>query len=189
MALPQKVADQLARAPIRTQGAFGQLLMLGSTLFAMSLAIYLGLAFGYQPYLKSQIKRLDERIASFTKSVPPEDQAKLVEFYSRVVNLKTLLTNHVIFSPSFEWLEQNTQVNVYFRNLSFNPVSGRVSLSAVARSINDLSEQILILEKLPEIKEVKVSSISQNQEKFWEFGLELGIDFKAVSSFNLTGGT
>ena len=120
MALPQKVSDQLARAPARTHGVLSQLLMLCSTLLAISLAVYFGLVFGYRPYLENQIKELNDRIESFTKSVPPEDQARLTSFYSQVVNLKSLLGRHVVTTPFFEWLEKNTQANVYITNLNLN---------------------------------------------------------------------
>lgn len=181
MALPQKVVDQLARSPMRTQGALGQLLMLTTTLLALSLAIYLGLAFGYRPYLESQIENLDERIASFTENIPPEDQSRLASFYSQVINLKNLLSNHVSLSPFFEWLERNTQINVYFSGLNFNEKTGQVSLTATARSLEDISEQLLVFEKLKEVKEIKIGSISQEAGKFWNFNLQFKVDLKTVT--------
>ncbi len=180
MALPQKVVDQLSRSPTRTQGALGQLLMLGTILFAVSLAVYLGLAFGYRPYLESEISRLDNKIESFTKSVPPEDQAKLVRFYSQIVNLKSLLGKHVVFSPIFAWIEANTQINTSFGGIAINQKNNQISIDAVSKTLEDVSEQLLVFEKIPEVKEVKISSVSQQENKFWRFNLGLVVDFKSI---------
>lgn len=182
MALPQKVVDQLSRSQVRTQGALSQLLMLGTILFAVSLAVYLGLAFGYRPYLESEISRLNNQIESFTKSVPPEDQARLAHFYSQIVNLKSLLGKHVIFSPIFAWLEKNAQINTTFTGVTINQKNNQVSIDAVSKTLEDVSEQLLVFEKTREVREVKISSVTQEQNKFWRFNLNLTVDFKSIVS-------
>ena len=58
MALPQKVLEQLGREPPKTPGWAGQFLMFSSTIFFVSLVVYIGLVFGYRPYITSEVKKL-----------------------------------------------------------------------------------------------------------------------------------
>lgn len=182
MALPQKVVDQLSKSPARTQGVFGQLIMLGTVLFGASLAVYLGLAFGYRPYLVGEISKLDNQIETFAKTVPPEDQARLVQFYSQIVNLKSLLGKHVVFSPVFDWIEENTQVNTYFGIVSINYKNSQISIDAISKTLEDASEQLLAFEKLPEVKSVKMANMSLDPSRSWKFNLNLTVNFKSIVS-------
>lgn len=185
MALPQNVTEQLSRVPVRAQGISGQLLMLTSLLFFISLASYVGLVYGYQPLLDKQIKDLDKEIADYTKQISPAEQIKLINFYSQLSNLKTLLSGHVFSSQFFDWIEKNTQINVSFQNLKFSAEPGTINITGQARSIDDIGEQVLIFNQLPEVKKITLSGITAAPNKLWQFNLTVTIDPKLVISQTL----
>jgi len=174
MALPQKAADRLARSPQRTPGGFRQLFLLSSTLFFISLAFYFGLDFGYRPYLEGQVEELKNRMDNLARQIPIEEQVEITNFYSQIVNLQKLLADHTPVSPLFSWLEKNTQVNVYYTDFSFRAANNSIFISGIAESLEDFSEQLLVLESLPEVEKTNLGGISSD-DKLWTFDLELNL--------------
>jgi len=173
MAFPQKVTDRLSQAPSRTPGGLRQLLLLSTLLFLLSAASYVGLNFGYKKYLESSIKESQKQIDDFSKQIPIEDQTKLISFYSQLLNLKFLLASHTNLSPTFPWLETNTQINTYFTNFRFDKKNNSIAISATSKSFNDMAEQILAFENLKnQVEKVEVSNISSKLNA-WQFNLDL----------------
>lgn len=172
MALPQKVLDQLSREPPRTPGWAWQFLMFGSAVFFIALLVYVGLVFGYKPFLSSQLKKTQDKIQAFGQQIPVEEQAKIVNFYSQIVNLKSLIEKHVFTSLLFEWLEKNTQGNVYFEKMDLNTVNSRAILNGVAKNIEDVTQQIAIFESRPEVERVGVGTVNFSAGA-WRFGTTL----------------
>lgn len=181
MALPKKVSEQLSQVPSRTPGASGSLLMLTTILLTISLASYFGLKFGYEPYLNDRIEKLDLEIEAFTKQIPPEKQTEIISLYSQLSNLKTLLTQHTFTSKFFEWFEKYAQINASYQNLRFDPIKGDIILTGQARTVNDIGEQLMVMNQLPEVKSISLSNISNNTNGFQQFDLRISIDPKVVS--------
>lgn len=175
MALPQKVIEQLGRESPRTPGWSGQLLMFSSTVFFICLLIYFGVTYGYEPYLQSQVESQKRDIQTFGQKIPLEKQAQLVGFYSQVANLEKIFRGHVIDSPIFEWLEKNTQVNVYFDKASLDVPNGKLSLNGKARTMNDVNQQLAIFQSQPEVQKMIVSSVNFSKG-LWEFSSALIFD-------------
>jgi hypothetical protein len=118
MALPQQVVEQLGKEPSQAQGwSFGVLFFSGGML-VLAIAVYLGITFGYDPYLQNEITNTQNKITALNNSISPTDQTNLINFYSQVSNLKILLQKHTLSSQFFSWLEKNTEVNVYYQSLS-----------------------------------------------------------------------
>ena len=120
MPLPQKVVEQLGREPSQTPGWSRKLLMFSGTIFFIALFVYFGLSFGYTPYLAAQIAQINKDIDQFGQQVSVGDQLKLVSFYSQLGNIKSLLSSQIVGLRVFDWIENNTQVNSYLRNLAVN---------------------------------------------------------------------
>lgn len=174
MALPQKVADRLARSPQKTPGGFGQLFLLSSTLFFISVGFYVGLDFGYRPYLEGRVEELQNSMKSLAQQIPIEEQVEITNFYSQIVNLQKLLADHTPVSPLFAWLEKNTQVNVYYSSFNFKASNNSVIVSGQTASLEDLSEQMLVLESLPEIKKASLGGVSF-EDNLWTFDLQIDL--------------
>ena len=169
MALPEQVVEQLGREPNETQGwAFGAILFSGGILFLVVI-IYLGLVYGYQPYLEKQISTTQGQLSTLNNSIAPTDQTNLINFYSQISNLKTLLKKHVLSSQLFTWLEKNTEANVYYQSLALS-TGYKVNIIGHAISESDINQQISIFESSPEVKSVSVSNVGLAQgTSGWNF--------------------
>ena len=66
-----------------------------STACGIVVAGYLGLTFGYKPYLETKIEGVKTDIDNLAKSLPLQEQQKFLKFYSQIVNVKALLDSHV----------------------------------------------------------------------------------------------
>jgi Tfp pilus assembly protein PilN len=174
MPLPQKVIEQLGREKPQTPGwAIGSLLFSGGILF-LTIAIYLGLTYGYEPYLQSQITKQTDQVNLLDQSISTADQSSLINFYSQIANLKTLLQGHVISSQFFTWLEQNTEANVYYDSLALGQAN-HVTLDGIAKTEADVNQQLSIFENSKAITSVNVSNVTFSQQTGggWTFNVIL----------------
>ena len=183
MPLPQKVIEQIGREPPRTPGWSGHLLMFSSTVFFVVLFIYMGLAFGYTPYLNSLFKKIEDRKAAIVQEIPVEKQEQLVTFYSQLANLQTVLAQHIVTSPLFTWLEKNTHQYVYFTELSLNPAAHQLVLSGVGVGLDDINQELVLLRDLPEVSKIDVKSISFDNG-IWAFDATLFLHPTYLTPFN-----
>jgi uncharacterized protein YpmB len=162
MALPQQVIDNLSNEKQETPKSFSGLLMFSVGIFILLVVIYLGIIFGYDPYLNSQLSQTNTQMNNLVKSIPGDQQASLLKFYSGLSNVQVLLKNHTAFSPFFTWLENNTEPNVYYTSLSISPEQ-KISLMVNAKTQSDMEQQIAIFEKSPDIANFSISSINSSQ--------------------------
>jgi len=172
MPLPDQVIEQLGREPPKTPGwSFGVIMFSGGVLFIV-LLVYFGLIFGYEPYLSTQIDQQQVKINELNQSITANDQTTLINFYSQISNLKTLVRNHVVGSSLFSWLEKNTEANVYYQAFTMTP-GNLISLSAVAPTQADVAQQIAIFETAPEVQKISLTSIAAAQTGGYTFTLSL----------------
>jgi hypothetical protein len=162
MPLPEKVIEQLGQEPSGTQGwATGAIFFSFGILF-LSVAIYFGLTLGYAPYLQGQLKDTQGQVTTLNNSVSASQQSQLIDFYSQIANLQTLLQNHVLASHFFTWLEQNTEANVYYQSLNLTQGT-QVTLSGVAKTEADINQQIAVFENSSDVSSVSVSNVTAPQ--------------------------
>lgn len=185
MPLPQQVINQLSREPVQTPGwSVGILTFTGGFLILM-LAIYLGMAFVYEPHLQNQLSDLENQAIGLVQSVSPQDQAQLVGFYSQVSNLQTLLRNHVTLSRLLSWLESNTESNVTYTQMSFSATNGiQLSLSGIAKTMADLSQQVAIFEASPDVKSIAISNVSPSTQNvgYYQFTANISLNPSVIAS-------
>ncbi len=174
MALPTKVVEQLSRAPARTPGWSSRVLLFSATFFILSLGIFLGIQFGYRPFLEGQVLQLDKDIKNFSDQVSPAQQEELVTFYSQLDNLSNLLAHQVQTSKVFQWIETNTNTQVQLTSLSFNATTKTLTLSGQAKTILNLGEQLNRFQAQSEIISLQLSQLSLNQGSGgWNFSATL----------------
>jgi hypothetical protein len=160
MALPQSVINQLSNEPAETQGWFSGVIVFSTIILLVSIGIYFGMTLGYEPYLNNKINSVQGQITSLSQSIPSGNEAQLLTFYSQISNLQSLLANHVTFSRFLAWLQQNTQSDISYTQLSFTSDSGdEVSLSATALTETDVNQQIAIFESSPEVKSLSITNV------------------------------
>lgn len=173
MPLPLKVIEQLGREPARTPGAPLRLIMFAATVFFVSAFSYLGLIFGYKPFLDSKIEEINKEIENFKKEVSVDDQLKLISYYSQLVNLGKLLDDHIYASPLFSWLEKNTHSKVYYTKFALNLGSRELQLGGISSSPLDVAEQVKIFDSQKEVDRVVFKSASVGQGGLWQFDMTL----------------
>lgn len=162
MPLPQQVIEQLGRENPRSQGwAWDALLFCGGMLF-LTVAIYVGLKFGAEPYWVGQVAKNNSAVDAASASVSSAEQAQIVDFYSQTANLNSALANHQFTSQFFPWLEQNTEANVYYQTFQLAP-GGKVTLKGIAKTEADVNEQIAVFEATSTVTSVAVSGVSVAQ--------------------------
>jgi hypothetical protein len=173
MALPQQVVEQLSQGSRRTPGwSSGILLFSGSVLFII-VFIYAGLRFGYEPYLNTQLSSLESQAQKIGQSVSVADEASIVTFYSQINNLRSLIKNHVFFSQFLTWLERNTEANVYYTSMVLAS-SNQITLTGVAKTSADVSEQTAAFEAAPEVSTISLSNVAFSPfANGWTFGVVL----------------
>jgi hypothetical protein len=177
MALPQQVVEQLSQeeAP-RTPGwSFGIMLFSGSILLIV-VVIFAGLRFGYEPYLTGQLNGLQGQVNDLGQSISPAQEVTLSTFYSQISNLQLLMKHHVMFSQFFDWIEKNTEANVYYNSMNFTS-NDQVTLMGNAKTSADIPEQVAIFEASPDITSVVLSNVSYSPSaNDWIFNVELTMD-------------
>ena len=177
MPLPQQVVEQLEKepAPSRGRGA-GALVFSGGVLLFVAL-LYAGIAFGYAPYVNAQISSLNVRLSTVNASISSAQEQQIIDFYSQITNLQSILSRHTSMTRFLSWLEKNTEANVYYENMS---VAGgdKVSLQGVAKTEGDINQQIAIFEASPQVADAVVSSISP--------ATQTGAATASALSFNVT---
>lgn len=159
MALPQQVIDSLSHGESKTSGWSAGLLFFSVGIFFLMVIIYFGIVAGYDPFLRSQITSTQTKINNASTSVAATDQAALVNFYSQLSHLQTLLKNHVVFTPFLAWLEENTEANVYYSQVVFSSAN-QAAVTLITRTQTDLNQQLSIFESAPQVSRVTVSSIA-----------------------------
>ncbi len=176
MALPEQVIEQLGRESVKTPGWSSGILFFSGTILGIMVVIYLGITFGYEPYLNGGIAQTKTQMATLSQSISSADQAKLVTYYSQVSNLQALVAGHVFLSPFFAWLEENTEANVYYGSLSFSS-RNQVNLNVFARTQADVNQQIATFESSGDVKQISLSNVSFSPSAgAWMFSATFTLD-------------
>ncbi|MBI4094192.1 MAG: hypothetical protein HY436_00075 [Candidatus Liptonbacteria bacterium] len=142
MALPPKAIEQLAREPARTPGSLNRLLLFSSAVFLIVLFVYLGMRFGYRPYLGSERSKLTREIETFRQRIPASDQERLLAFASQITHLRTIFADYRATSRALTWLEDNTHQNVFFTGFDFDVARSAMRLGGEARTPDDVGAQL-----------------------------------------------
>lgn len=162
----QELAEKLSREPQVGGGMPAKLLMFSVSIFVITLVIYLGMVFGYEPYLNAQLDKLNSQISVAGNQISPADQSQLVNYVSQITNLKAILGNHIISSNLLNYLEKNTDSNVYFNRLSLTVFNNQAQLSGLAKSMDDLVGQLAAWQSSSAVTRVDFSQISYTPQGF-----------------------
>lgn len=174
MALPQKAIEQLGREPVKTPGWSGRILMLTSSIFLIAVAAYIGIRFGYRPYLQERLDEVQFNLESFAQRIPVAQQQQIITFYSQLVNVRKILDDEKLPTEVFSWLEGHTQANVAFTQFGLNFAGDSIALQAQGRTLEDVIQQVVSLEELPELRGIEFPGVTRSEETgFWGFQLNL----------------
>ncbi len=172
MALPPQAIDRMIQEPSATPGPYKELLVLSGALFLLMIVLYVGLAFGYQPYLKREVQDIDKKIQTYSQQIPPEDQKITADFYSALTNLKQLLSTHTRVLPVMGFLERTVMPNVYYNKVSVNTMSNQANVAGIAKNLEDIANQAALLEKQPEVARINFSNAGA-LNGVWQFTMDI----------------
>lgn len=135
-------------------------------IFFLSALTYLGLTFGYQPFLQTKIDEQDSILNLLAKRIAKsqEDQEGFINFYSQLINLKTIFTNHVAPSKVLALLEATTHPRVYFTGAAIKIPEKQLELDGIAESFPALSEQLAAWSGRSEVTDVLVAQAQRGEE-------------------------
>lgn len=160
MAIPTTVAERLGRRQTTAPVWFGQLLIFSSVLLAASLLLYAGLRFGYLSYLNSQVTKADEKAQELERSLSAEEKARLTDFYSRIANIKQLLSNRSFVTPLLGEIERYASSKVQLTKIAYQRDNGLVQVSGIASSMEDFSAQVSEWRKINNVENVSFTGVS-----------------------------
>ena len=146
--------EQLGRSERLPVGWPWRLLIFTFIIFGLTVVTYLGMSFGYKPYLNSRIKNLDAEIANLSQSVDEQQQKNLASFYSSLVNIQNLLASHPVASKFFDFLEKNTHQKIYYLSLNLSLLEKNIRLDGVAPDYDAIAQQLELFRKAPEIERI-----------------------------------
>lgn len=153
------VAEQFAseRLPV---GWPWRLLVFAIALFAFSLLAYFGIRIGYSAYLDDRIVSVDAALAALSGEVTPEAQEQFVNFYSQIVNLKTVLERHPYGGNIFTFLERFTLPEVQFVEAELNADDRVLTLRGSGPSIDIVGSQLAALESAAGVARVLLRDVN-----------------------------
>ncbi len=142
------IEEQLAKSGGRLPTALPWQLLIFSFIFlGAAVAVYLGMDFGYKPFLNSQIKSLDAKINNLGNAVNQDQQNSLINLYSQLTNIKGILKSHVMPSKLFDELEADTQSQIYYSELDLSLSQNKLGLKGFAPDYNALAQQLDLFKK------------------------------------------
>jgi len=149
-----------------------QLLVFTIIVFGVMVVSYLGMQLGYKPYLNSQIKSLDAKIANLSQVVDEEQQKNLITLYSQWINIQNLLNSHTVPSKLFDFLEKNTHSQIYYLSLNFSLMKKSIILEGMSPNYNILTQQLELFQRASEIEKVFLEN-AQNSGGGIRFSIQL----------------
>ena len=137
----RSLAEQFSQEEA-TIGWSWRIFVFAGVVFTSAILFYVGISFGYYPYLSNRFESIKADIETLKQSVSPEDQKRLVSFYSQIYNIQNILGSHGLPSRLFVFLENNTSPRVYFKKMAFAADTSVLTLEGVAFSYDDLVKQL-----------------------------------------------
>ena len=173
MEQPKSFIEQALSKPEELEvGWPWRLLVLACFIFGITLVIFLGMKFGYEPYLDKKIKTLDAEIDKLNQSFTQSQVDNFIKFYSQLSNLKILLNNHIFGSNILKFLEENSLKNLTYSGLDLDVSRKETKLSGTISSYELLAQQLEIFRQSPLVKEVFFKKSKKNDQG--------GVDFEVV---------
>ncbi|MDP3975143.1 MAG: hypothetical protein Q8P88_02575 [Candidatus Jorgensenbacteria bacterium] len=137
-----------------------RLLVFAIALFAFSLLVYFGVKIGYTKYLEDRIVGVDAALLALSGEVTSEEQEQFVNFYSQIVNLKTVLDKHPYGGNIFTFLERFTLPEVQFVEAELDADDRVLTLRGNGPSIDIVGQQLAALESASGVARVLLRDVN-----------------------------
>lgn len=156
---------------------------LATLLFLVSVGAYIGLYF-YEDFISRNIQKKTgeiEMAQRALKSSPEIGRAKV--FNARADLARTLLEKHIVISPVFDFLSQNTLKSILYKDFSFKDEGGKLALSLKGESpsYSSLAYQTDVFRVSKDLLGFSVDNIELTKEGSVSFGFEMVLDRALLS--------
>lgn len=161
-------------------GLTWRLLIFASLVFLAMVASYVGLEYGYKTILIGQKAKAESQASELIAGVPKQKQEAVVDFYSRLANIRSVLQRHIYMSRFLSLLEGATSKGVYFSSLDMSAAEGEVKAVGVARNYEELSTQLKALAGAAGVREVTLKSAITTEGGQVVFDINFNFDRKEL---------
>lgn len=148
--MPPAQPSFIPKKPITTGPVHGSSATLGIFIFFIAMLIFIAslvaavAAFGYKGYLTSSIASKSNTLQQTEAAFDPSTIQDLMRLDSRMTNVESLLQKHTTTLALFNFLSQETLVNVQFTSFDYElqpDGSGQLTLDGVADSFSTIALQ------------------------------------------------
>jgi len=119
-----------------------RILVISLVVFVLTAIVYIGIEFGYKPYLEKQIKDVEAASLALEKQIDEKQRNDLIDFYSQLYNIKSLSASHLYPYAIFEYLEKNTNSLVKINSAQINVLGREIKMDALAPDYETIIGQI-----------------------------------------------
>ncbi|OGZ02390.1 MAG: hypothetical protein A2430_00515 [Candidatus Liptonbacteria bacterium RIFOXYC1_FULL_36_8] len=177
MAFNQTELEKLALGKTRSgsAGVMWRLLVFSLMIFLVMVISYIALNFGYKNILISQISKTETETESLAGGVSDAKRVAMIDFYSRLSNLRGLLKNHIYSSEFISLLESRINKNVSFNKATVLIDDGEVKLTGTARSFGNLAEQMEAFKTTEGVSSVVLDSAQAGEDGKVVFSLKFNL--------------
>jgi hypothetical protein len=180
------IPKEALTAQKRRQGGMGLVGLIALFIFILSI-VAAGAAFGYKQLLAQQIAGKQNELKVQQGAFDPATIQDLLRLDSRIEQAKVLLQKHVAPSAIFDFLSQNTLVNVQFTSFDYSlnaDGSATVQLDGLADSFSTVALQSDELGKQKALKDVIFSGITIDTTGHVSFVVHATVDPSLISYSN-----
>ncbi|MDO8424540.1 MAG: hypothetical protein Q7S70_01195, partial [bacterium] len=127
---------------------------------------------------ESSLKNLEETL---TREKTPKEatlERDILSLQKKIKNFSQLFSRHSYPSKAFDFVESVTHPEVWISQVSLDARESKVVASGETESFTTLGQQLLILEKNPQIKSFLLSSLSIGKKGRVDFTLNISLDPK-----------
>jgi Tfp pilus assembly protein PilN len=158
------------------------LLLFMIVIVGLLVLIYLGMLWGYEPYLGSRIRGQEQKLTDLGNSLASATTNDLARFYSELSNSQKILAEHTVASGLLDVVEANLHPNVYLTGLEIQSPQKTIRLMGIARDYGSLGAELTLLSHVAGITSVLLEDSSTRDQGDVRFTIRLVADpplFKA----------
>lgn len=137
-------------------------------IFALAFIVYLGLAFGYKPFLTRTITVIDAEIDKISKARTSDPESRqfettFLDFYSQASNIQQLLKDHAAVTPVFDLIERSTREDIFFQTIQVDGETRVIGFSGLAKDYTSLASQFAVYGGLEETEGMTITGSRQSE--------------------------
>lgn len=154
-------SDQFIAEPVEV-GLPWRLMIFTFILLLFAIFIFLGLKFGYQTYLDSQIESVDQQMEELAAQVSQGEKEQFLTFYSQLSNLREVIDRRKFSQNIFSLMENETIPSVYYQSAQYESGALSLTLTGDASSMESFVNQMAVYEDSNQIDKAILEEMSRN---------------------------